>query len=340
MEDKKKAIMPLLAIVSVIAAIFVCTNCVKNSESQYAEQNIQQENVQSSVKIKSEKISEKISKKKIKNASAVQTVKTAAITKEDYKTKKADLYATMPSSALPLSAVNIISDLPENIQKSVAETVDSSNGVFMLKRDNDRLLMVVDNQTNIRHNIEFVEISLKNGHKTRTTLGYNDRMNDFSNEIWEYDKKTKQPTKNTMFDEDGDIAFVEHWNYDESNPIKYEMKDEDGKVITMKKEILDDDTNLRVEHLVYDDDGNTKVSVTTTYDGADVKRFTYYNAEKPSDGASIIGEYSDGLKTKETVYSTDLKLKNTYTADYNNGIREDIKIYNDKNQEIGQIVGK
>ena len=59
------------------------------------------------------------------------------------------------------------------------------------------------------------------------------------------------------------------------------MKDGNGHIISMRKETLNDGTNLRIEHLVYDKNGNTKINVSTTYDGEDVKRFTYYNADKP-----------------------------------------------------------
>ena len=76
----------------------------------------------------------------------------------------------------------------------------------------------------------------------------------------------------------------------------------------------------------------------TIYDGADVKRFTYYNADKPADGGSVFAEYENGLKIKETVYSNDLKVENSYTAEYHNGEREGITIWDKNNKEIQKLV--
>ena len=67
-------------------------------------------------------------------------------------------------------------------------------------------------------------------------------------------------------------------------------------------------------------------------------RFSYYNAEKPNEGVLILGEYSDGLKMKETIYSSDYKLKNTYTSNYKNGIREDIRKFDENNRETEQLI--
>ena len=98
---------------------------------------------------------------------------------------------------------------------------------------------------------------------------------------------------------------------------------------------IDDDSNLRVEHLIYDKQGNTKVNVSVAYDGNDVKRFTYYNADKPSVGGAVYSEYSEeGYKTRETLYDSRLKVINSFTASYKDGERENIIIYDDKNNEI------
>ena len=79
------------------------------------------------------------------------------------------------------------------------------------------------------------------------------------------------------------------------------MKDGNNKPISIKKENLDNENSLRVEHLIYDKDGNTKVNVSASFEGADIKRFTYYNADKPDESASVFSEYLDGMKVKETV---------------------------------------
>ena len=50
-----------------------------------------------------------------------------------------------------------------------------------------------------------------------------------------------------------------------------------------------------------------KVNLTVNYDGADLTRFTYYNADKLNESGSVISEYKDGVITKETVYTSDYK---------------------------------
>ena len=270
------------------------------------------------------------------NSGNKQTLKQASVEINDKFTTKANLYNSDNGVMLPLSTIEIISTLPDSIKEKVTQIADSNN-IFMSKKIHDKLLLITDNPSNIRHCIEFVEISLANGHQQKTTLGYNDKMKDSDNDIWEYDDNTKQPTRHSKYNNDGDIEFVEVWNYDD-NPMKYEMKDADGHVLSLRKETLDDGTDLRVEHLVYDKNGNIKVNVSTTYDGADIKRFTYYNADKPSDGGSVFAEYTDGLKTKETVYSNDLKVINTYTSEYKDGEREDIVIWDNNNNQIKKLI--
>ena len=237
------------------------------------------------------------------------------------------------SSELPLSAITELSELPHNIQEIVSE-ISKTNNIFMVKKIKDKLLIITDSYENIRHNIEFVEVSIHNGHKIHTTLGYNDTFKDTKNDIWEFNHETNQPIRHTKYNADGDMDFVEVWNYDSNEPIKYEMKDAQGKVISLKKETLNNGTDLRVENLLYDKDGNTKVNVSTTYDGEDIKRFTYYNSDKPSEGGAIFSDYTDGQKTKETVYTSDLKVKNTYTSDYKDGLRKDIIMYDNQNREV------
>ena len=116
------------------------------------------------------------------------------------------------------------------------------------------------------------------------------------------------------------------------------MKDSEGKVISIRKETLNNGTDLRIEHLIYDKDGNTKINVSTTFEDADIKRFTYYNADKTNESCSIFSDYTDGQKTKETVYTSDLKVKNTYSSDYKDGNRENIIIYDNKNHELKKLI--
>ena len=252
-------------------------------------------------------------------------------------TVRTSLNGNASLSVLPLSAITEISVLPNNIQ-SIVYDIGKDNSIFMIQKSKDKLLIISDNPENIRHNIAFTEVNILNGHQIKTTLGYNDKINDSKNDIWEYNKETGQPLRHTKYNKDGDMDFVEVWNYDLDNPVKYEMKNSDGKVISMRKETLSNGTDLRVEHLLYDKDGNTKINVTTTYDGEDVKRFTYYNSDKIAESGSVFTDYSDGQKIKEVVYTSDLKVKNTYTSDYKDGMREKITVYDNKNQEIKKYI--
>ena len=252
---------------------------------------------------------------------------------ESKKIKHTNLYNDLSSSALPLSAITELSDLPDNI-KVLVNDISKTGNIYMLQKHHDKLTVISDNTDNIRHGIEFTEISIKNGHQTKTTLGYNDKMTDSQNDIWEYVQETGLPQRHTKYNSEGDMDFVEVWNYDSNNPVKYEMKDAAGKVISIRKETLNNGTDLRVENLLYDKDGNTLINVSATYDGDDIKRFTYYNADKIGESGSIFSEYSDGQKIKETVYTSDLKVKNTYTSDYEDGYRKDVIIWDSNNNEV------
>ncbi|MBR6127197.1 hypothetical protein IKQ21_05880, partial [bacterium] len=240
--------------------------------------------------------------------------------------KTSNMYNSAPSGFVPFSAMAELPNLPANIQTDVKKVIDGYGGILMLKHTKDKVVIIAENPENIRHGIDFIEINVHNGHQTITTLGYNGKIKDSENDIWEYNNN-QLPTKHTKFNKDGDVEYVETWNYESDNPIKYEMKNAEGKTLSMRKETLKDGTDMRIEHLIYDTSGNTKINVSTTYDGADIKRFTYYNADKLSDGESVFSEYNDGVKTKETVYSSDLKVKNVYEAKYEDGERVEISVF-------------
>ena len=301
-------------------------------------------------------VAENSVKENTKNAETVQKVNKKSVTKnvvkeikktdssntkeqKDEKIIKTDLYSD--SNAIPFSVITQLADITPDAKKTL-EQIAESNNVYMINKKSDKLLLVIENPGNIRHGVDFVEISLKNGHQTRSTLGYSDKMQDSDNDIWEYDKSSQMPipTKHTKFDKDGNVEFVEVWNYDSENPIKYEMKNGEGKVISVKKETQSGDTDLRVENIVYDHNGKTKISVSTTYEGSDLKRFTYYNADRVSDGGSVFSEYTDGAKTKETIYTSDLKLKNIYNSAYKDGLRTEIDVYNSNNEEVAKYTQK
>ena len=325
--DKKK-IIAIVIIFTIIAcaAIFITKRTDMNDASeQQKNETVQTKNVKSNNKNNAKKTTQ--ASTSLKNDEG----------KSKEVTVKADLFEN--SSEIPLSAIAAIADTSPEINNIVKKVLSANNNIFMAKKNGDKLILVVENQENIRHGIDFIEISLKNGHQIRSTLGYSDKMQDSDNDIWEYDKTSElpTPTKHVKFNNQGDVEFIETWNYDSENPVKYEMKNAEGKPLSIKKETVDNDTNMRVEHLVYDKDGTTKMNVSATYEGADIKRFTYYNADKPSEGASIFSEYSDGLKTKEDMYTSDLKLQNTYVADYKDGQRIKIKILDTDNNEVEEL---
>lgn len=313
-------------VIVVAAALCAVPFMVKNDSSQ--EVNETKINNEKTQKV-SKPIKPSADKTKISNES------------KNLSTEKEEVVITnlySDTNMIPLSAITQIAEISPEAKAAVKKVTDTQNNVFLAKRKGDKLILVVENQENIRHGIDFIEISLSNGHQTRSTLGYSDKMQDSDNDIWEYDKhsETPLPTKHTKFNKDGDVEFVEIWNYSSEDPIKYEMKNHEGKVISVKKETLSGDTDLRVENILYDENGNTKISVSTTYEGADVKRFTYYNADKPNDGASVFAEFKDGNKVKETVYSSDLKLQNTYNSEYKNGARTEITVLDADNTEVGK----
>ncbi len=297
----------------------------------------------------SEAVIGKTAQKKLKsfpNGTKAKSVKqpkeSVNVSKSEETIKQSNLYADLLSNSMPLSTIYEIADMSKEVQNAVKNIAENSNGIFMAKKVGNKLLLVTDNPDNLRHGVDFVEISLSNAHLTRTTLGYNGKMKDTDNDSWEYETigETKVPLRHTKYNKDGDMEFIETWNYDETNPVKYEMKDDKGNVLSLKKETVASENDMRVEHLIYDKEGKTKVNVSATYEGADIKRFTYYNADKPAESGSVFSEYTDGQKTKETVYNSALKLQNTYTSEYKDGERTEIKVFDSGNQEIEKIVAE
>ena len=327
--NMKKIVLGCVIVVCVAGGCFVG---LKNFQSDSDVNNINEN-------VKKDKTSDvkKTDNKKLKQTKTSISDNKVSVEKENKFLKKADLFDNTPSSALPLSAIAELANLPENIRHLVMNIAENNN-IFMMKKYHDKLFVITDNPENIRHSVEFTEISLINGHKKNTTLGYNDRISDSDNDNWEYTDDTKQPLRHTKYNKDGDVEFVETWSYDPNESIKYEMKDAEGNIISLRKETLNGGTDLRVEHLIYDKDGNTRINVSATYDGEDVKRFTYYNADKPKLSGSVFSEYTDGLKTKETIYTSDLKVSETYTSEYKDGSREEIVKWDNKNQEVEKLV--
>ena len=255
---------------------------------------------------------------------------------------KTDLYKGVPDSLLPLSAISEIASLNGHVHKTIKELVDNSTGVLYAKCSGNKLVMVVENPDDNRHGLEFVEISADGKHEKIGFLLSKYSEGNTDEDLWEYDvsEDVKRPTKHTKYNSDGDVEFVETWNYSSDEPIKYELKNKDDKVISLVKETIDENNSMRQEHLIYDKDGKTKINLTVNYDGADLTRFTYYNADKPNESGSVISEYKDGTKTKETVYTSDYKVKNVYEPEYKNGEREGIKVFDNENKEVKTLLSE
>jgi len=336
---KKKTI---LAIAVLIVMAIVCSYCLLKDQNKSvtsdADDNNKTNKLVISDQINKIKNDNKLQENKQKELVKSSVFKKAGVQKEDKFVTKTDLYNDILPSAFPLSAISIISEMPENVKESVLKLAETNN-IYMIQPKKDKLLVIVDNPANIRHGVEFIEISTVSGQQTKTTLGYNDKMNDSENDKWEYNE-SKQPIRHTKYNTDGDMEFVETWNYEPNEPIKYEMKDDKNNVISVRKETLENGTDLRIEHLMYDAHGKTEINVSATYEGEDIKRFTYYNAYKIKDSGSIFSDYSNGLKTKETVYTSDLKVKNSYTSEYKDGIREEITKWDNKNHEVHKYLPK
>lgn len=283
--------------------------------------------------------------KQIEKTEAKQ-IKKVAPQKNEQKIKdnkiKSDLYKGVPDSLLPLSAISEIASLNGNLHKTIKELVDNSTGVLYAKRNGNKLLMVVENPDDNRHGLEFIEISADGKHEKIGFLLSKYSEGNTDDDLWEYEteEEVKRPVKHTKFNSDGEVEFVETWNYSSDEPIKYELKNKEDKVISLVKETIDENNSMRQEHLIYDKDGKTKLNLTVNYDGADLTRFTYYNADKQEESGSLFSEFKDGIKTKETVYTSDYKVKNVYVPKYKDNERSEIQVLDNENQEVKSIIAE
>ena len=261
---------------------------------------------------------------------------------------KYDLYSTTPYE-LPLFSVIEISKLSPEIKNSIDKVLEASQGFYFLRNAGNKVFIILQNplknsETFSRHDLEFFEID-SDGKIIPHSAGYtgvNGEAINLAESLdgdWIFDETIGQsrPIKHTAYDEKGKIKFIETWNYDETEPIKYQMKDSNKKIISILKESQENDSNYRKEHVFYDNAGNTTMSLTINYDGANISRLTFYNSHDLIDSISIITEYTDGLKTKEVIYNEDYTLVNTVTAEYINGDRKTIRMYDSDGKETHKI---
>lgn len=280
---------------------------------------------------KAEEIKQELPKVEPKRLPVPKEVKTSP--------KRADLYN---ETSLPLSAIFEISKLPADVQKIIKNTFDSANNIYMVKNTGKKVFVLSENPDDNRHGLDMTEINLADMSVKKSNLSSQD-AGDTEHDKWDYDinSDVKRPVKHAKFDTDGDLEYTEYWNYSDNEPIKYEMKDSNDKVVSIKKETIDNNTDMRLEHLFYDDDGNTKMNISVSYEGPEIKRFTYYNSENPDDSVSVFSEYENGVKIREKVYTSDYKLKNVYAVNYNdNGEKTDITLLDSENNEVDKILSK
>ena len=230
---------------------------------------------------------------------------------------------------------------------TVDKLLEESQGFYLLHNDKNRVLIILQNpviksHTYERHNLQFAEID-KEGKVTYHNAGYTGISGEiFENnngDDWIFDEEIEphKPLKHTSFDEKGKIKFVETWNYDKKEPIKYQMTNTHKKIISVLKEVQESESNYRREHIFYDNDGNIKMNLTVNYDGANISRLTFYNSHDSIDSMSIISEFENGVKTNELVYNEEYQLIHSIHADYIDDERKSIRVLDSTGNEISKI---
>ena len=291
-----------------------------------------------------EQIEEKIPLKAANNNPHVKST----VSKTEQQAKKCNLFSETIYN-IPLMSIVEINKAPVEIQKSAEKLLEDAQGFYFVKYDEHKkeLTVLLENpviheNTYIRHNLEFASIR-EDGSVKYSKEGYTGKDGETANaveteeDLWEFDKTVEppRPLKHMVFGDNGQVEFVETWNYDENEPVKYEMKDGDGRTISILKETVDGAT-YRKEHVFYDKDGKTKMSLSANYDGTELSRLSYYDADK-NNGISITSEYSEGNKIKEAVYNQDYELKNTIKSEYENGKRKSLTVLDSDSKEIDTL---
>ena len=223
--------------------------------------------------------------------------------------------------------------------------------------DKNKVFIILQNpisQTNTyqRHNLDFVDLSLNDDgsiNKNVYPISFagidgeiNNAIDDANSkpDIWKFDKTIEpyRPLKHSFYDEKGKLKFTELWNYSENDNVKYQMKNSKNKLVSILKEMTENDTNYRKEHIFYSDDGTVEMSLSANYDGANVSRFTYYNLLNKEDSVIIISEFDEnGNKIKESIYSNDYQLLKVVKVELENGTRKEISVYDNEHKLLDRI---
>lgn len=285
----------------------------------------------------------------VKEEAKITPVETIAVQKPILKTtvpQKINLYHFAEGTDIPLSAIAQISKLPSNIRTIVNNQVKNAE-VYYLDVQKDRVVIIkeaVDEADRFtRHDFEVINISLTDGKISRETAFPEKMSNDESKtEIWKYEILEGDmvvPESHTSLNKDGTVKTVENWFYGDDD-LKYKLTDGDGKILSLRKTSKSNNGSWRDEHLFYDKDGKTALNVSFVFENNHISRFTYYNPSSPDTSVIMFNEYKDIDKVKETVYSSDYKLKNSYTSVYKDGERKAIKVFDDKNEEVEEYLAE
>lgn len=283
----------------------------------------------------------------IENSDVIKNNKDVTIVSNPTE-KKYDLYSATPYD-IPLFSIVEMSKLPLNVKKIIDNLLEESQGFYFLRFNGEKVLIIFQNPVKTinaypRHELQFAEVDLE-GNVVFHNAGYvgveGETKNLFEKKCdsWIFVdlNEITRPLKHIAYDEKGNIKFSEIWNYDEKESIKYQMKDSNKKTNSILKESQDNDSNFRKEHIFYDNDGNITMSLTINFDGANISRLTFYNSHDSIESISIISEYTDGLKTKESVYNEDYELINTVKAEYVGAERKKIVILDENNEKISEM---
>ncbi len=244
------------------------------------------------------------------------------------------LYSENPNYMPFVSAVEL-SKIEPATKAKLYEILEQSQGFYLLKQNPDTQDVFVilqnpvknDEKRYARHNLQTVKIGA-DGNVSYINIGFDGLDNETENAVvqckneeWIFDESIEpfRPLKHIMYDKKKKVLYTEVWNYDDAEPIKYELIDGNGKILSVKKETQSGDMEYREEHVFYNEEGNTVKSISITYEGPDIRRFTCYNTEIPDENITIESIYDNGLKTAEKVYDQGYKLITTINADYKNG---------------------
>ncbi len=270
--------------------------------------------------------------------------------KNEIPTIKADLYSNSPYY-MPLFSMAEISNLSEKNTEQVNNLFNEAQGFYFFKQNGDgnNYTALLQNPIKMsdsvysRHNLQLIKIN-KDGAVQIENLGYSGQIDETDNAVllknneWEFDKSIEpyRPLKHISPEDD----ILETWNYDDNEPIKYEMKNAEGIVISMLKEFIDGDSGYRVEHTFYDPEGHTLRSVSINYEGANIKWFNYYDALNPDDCISVESEYEDGILKYEKIYNQDFKLVYRFEAKYSNAKMNELIQYDSAGNIIKKFVNQ